>query len=95
MRFPTREAEVAALASNVIVGLTESSDDFPAPPVTAADLKTALDEYFATLDRASIAEGEAAEAHGEKDEALLTLVDGLRATSCGRQASLSGQYLIS
>jgi hypothetical protein len=42
-----------------------------------------------------MAEGAAAEAHGEKDEALQTLVDGLRATSCGRQASLSGQYPIS
>ena len=79
MRFPTREADVAALAGSVIVGLTESGDDFPAPPVPAADLKTALDGYFATRDRASIAEGEAAEAHGEKDEALETLVDGLRA----------------
>jgi len=37
-RFPSREADVAALAGNVIVGLTESADDFPAPPVPAAFL---------------------------------------------------------
>ena len=42
-RFPSREANVAALAGNVIVGLTESADDFPAPPVPAADLKAALE----------------------------------------------------
>ena len=79
MRFPTREADVAALAGNVIVGLTESADDFPAPPVAAADLKVALDGYLATRDKASIADGAAAEAHGEKDEALEALIDSLRA----------------
>jgi len=79
MRFPTREADVAALAGNVIVGLTESADDFPGPPVAAADLKVALDDYLATRDKASVADGAAAEAHGEKDEALEALVDSLRA----------------
>ncbi len=69
-RFPNREADVAALAGNVIVGLTESADDFPAPPVPAVDLKTALDSYLTTRDKASVADGAAAEAHGEKDEAL-------------------------
>ena len=78
-RFPNREAEVAALAGNVIVGLTESADDFPAPPVPAADLKTALDSYLAARDKASVADGAAAEAHGEKDEELEDLVDSLRA----------------
>jgi len=78
-RFPNREAEVAALAGSVIVGLTESADDFPAPPVPATDLKTALDVYLATRDKASVADGAAAEAHGEKDEALEELVDSLRA----------------
>jgi hypothetical protein len=63
----------------VIVGLTESADDFPAPPVPAADLKTALDSYLATRDKASVADGAAAEAHGEKDDALEGLVDSLRA----------------
>jgi len=78
-RFPSREADVAALAGNVIVGLTESADDFPAPPVPAADLKTALDSYLTSRDKASVADGAAAEAHGEKDEALEELVDSLRA----------------
>ena len=63
----------------MIVGLTESADDFPAPPVPAADLKTALDSYLASRDKASVADGAAAEAHGEKDEALEGLVDSLRA----------------
>ena len=39
----------------MIVGLTESADDFPAPPVPAADLKTALDSYLTTRDKASSA----------------------------------------
>jgi chromosome segregation ATPase len=50
-RFPSREADVAALAGNVIVGLAESGDDFPAPPVPAADLKTALDSYLREPNR--------------------------------------------
>ena len=78
-RFPSREADVAALAGSVIVGLTESADDFPAPPVPAADLKIALDGYLASRDKASVADGAAAEAHGEKDEAFEELADSLRA----------------
>jgi hypothetical protein len=78
-RFPKREADVAALAGSVIVGLTESAEDFPAPPVPADDLRTVLAGYLATRDRASVAEGTAADAHGEKDEALQALIDSLRA----------------
>jgi len=78
-RFPTREADVAALAGNVIAGLTEYAEDFSTPPVSAENLKTALDSYLASRDKASVADGAAADAHGEKDEALETLVDSLRA----------------
>jgi hypothetical protein len=78
-RFPNREADVAALAGNVIIGLTEYAEDFPAPPIPAADLKTALDGYLASRDQASVADGAAADAHGQKNDALGTLVDSLRA----------------
>ena len=77
--IPYPRSRCSCPGGNVIVGLTESADDFAAPPIPAADLKVALDGYLATRDKASVADGAAAEAHGEKDEALEALIDSLRA----------------
>ena len=44
-RFPKREAEVATLASEIINGLTENVEDFPAPPIPAEALQARLDAY--------------------------------------------------
>jgi hypothetical protein len=41
--FPKSEAEILELAQSVISGLTAASADFPAPPVSVADLQAALD----------------------------------------------------
>jgi len=78
-RFPTREAEIAALAGDIIHGLTQYTEDFPAPPVAAPELQTAVDTYVAARESAVTAEGTAAEAFDTKDEALQALIDGMRA----------------
>jgi hypothetical protein len=50
-RFPAREAEIAALAGDIIQGLTQYTEDFPTPPVAAPELQTAVDTYVGPRKR--------------------------------------------
>ena len=50
-RFPTRKAEIAALAGDIIHGLTQYTEDFPTPPVAAPELQTAVDTYVGPRKR--------------------------------------------
>ena len=56
-RFPIREAEIKALAQNMVTGLTGQEylpPLFPAPPVLPAALQTLLDSVI-TLGDAQVA----------------------------------------
>ena len=79
MQFPRTEADIAALAVLVAQGLEEAADDFPAPPVPAADLKAKLDLANAASVAAVAAETAFREQHAAKDEALEELADSLKA----------------
>jgi hypothetical protein len=48
-QFPHREADIKALAQQMINGMTENPD-FPSPPFSASDLRNALDEFTAAGD---------------------------------------------
>jgi hypothetical protein len=58
--FPKREAEILDLAQQIISGLTEGVADFPAPPVSVADLQGALDSTKSAI-AAAVATRAAAE----------------------------------
>ncbi len=77
-RFPKREAEVAALARRLVIGLS-GSEDFPNPPVPVDELQAALDEYNAAKDATVTAEAAAQETYAEKDDALEDLTDKMKA----------------
>ena len=77
-KFPRREADVAALARQVIAGLTENVEDFPSPPLGAAEIQSLLDAYKTALDAKMLARAAAAEASKAKDEALRSLIDGMK-----------------
>lgn len=79
-RFPQTEPEVAALALLITEGLATASDDFPAPPFPASELQAMLDAYRQASVDAVNAEMVARGHHAEKDEALETLIDGMKAT---------------
>jgi hypothetical protein len=79
-RFPRREAEVAALARQIVSGMRANADDFPSPPLQAAELKTLLDVYKRTHEAALMARAAATVAFDAKDKALENLVDGMKAT---------------
>ncbi len=72
-RFPRREAEVAALASQIVNGLTEEAEVFTTPPISIEQLQTSLDNYRRLQEAAVIAQASAAEAFDAKDEAFETL----------------------
>ena len=78
-RFPTRENDVAALANDLINGLTKNSEVFPSPPVPPDELTAALQVYQDAREAAATASGEAKNAYNAKDEALEDLADGLKA----------------
>jgi hypothetical protein len=77
-RFPTREADVAALAGDIIHGFTEYAEDFPNPPLTPEDIRAALDDYLAAREATVAAEAASAEAFDAKDDAYENLTDALR-----------------
>ena len=78
-RFPTREADVAALARQIISGLTQNAETFPTPPLPPAELQSALEAYRRTHAAAVSARAAAAAAFDEKDEALQELIYGMKA----------------
>jgi hypothetical protein len=78
-RFPSRESDVAALASQMITGLTEEAETFSAPPRAPADLEASLEAYKSAQEAAVVARSAAAEAKDIKDDALDRLIDDMRA----------------
>ena len=69
-KFPTREADVGAMAGTIISGLTEYAEEFPACPVSVETLREVLNGYNATRDVAAIAQASASEAFGEDELGL-------------------------
>ena len=48
--FPGREAKSKLLAQNILTGLAENAGDFPAPPVSPADLQAFLNSFITLCD---------------------------------------------
>lgn len=44
--FPTREADIIALAEKIIEGMTDNPD-FPSPPIPLSELRKTLDAFIA------------------------------------------------
>ena len=77
-KFPSREADIAALAGTMVHGLAENAEDFPNCPVSREVLQEALSRYTTARDTASSADGAAAEAHDEKQDAIGDLADKMK-----------------
>lgn len=78
-RFPDREAQIKALAQNIVTGLTENAADFPAPPVAAPDLQALLDSFITLCDEQTAAQATAEQATETKRAALAELVTAMKA----------------
>ncbi len=79
MRFPKSEPVVAALATDIVNGLTTYVDEFPSPPVAPQDLQEAIDSYKAAHKAAVETSAAAAQGTAAKDEAFDTLTDLMKA----------------
>lgn len=79
MRFPTQEPMIAALANDIANGLENYQGDFPAPPVSPEDLRSALADYLAMREMAMGAAAAAEQGTASKDEALETLTNLMKA----------------
>lgn len=78
-RFPSREAEIKALAQNIITGLTDNAAMFPAPPVTAVALQAVLDSFVTLCDQAVAAQAAAEQVTVTKAAGLVELTDAMKA----------------
>jgi len=78
-RFPTREAEIMALAQNIIAGLSAGGADFPAPPVAVAALQADADAAQSADDAAIAAHSAAKAATTVKKAAYRKLIRSMRA----------------
>jgi hypothetical protein len=78
-RFPSKEAEVFALAQQMMSGLAANVAVYPSPPVTVAELGAAFGGYMTANNAATAAQAAAEQATAAKDDALQTLADGMRA----------------
>ncbi len=78
-RFPDREAEVKALAQNIVTGLVTSAADFPTPPVASAALQALLDSLVTLCDDAVAARAASEQTTETKAAGLEELVTAMRA----------------
>lgn len=78
-RFPSREADIRALAQNIVTGMTDNAAIFPAPPVTPADLQAVLDSLTTLADEAVAARAQAELVTVNKNAALEELKDAMKA----------------
>ena len=76
--FPQRENDVVSLARDLIAGLRDNRDEFPAPPVEPDRIEAVCEEFAQARDRATRARTEAKRATKEKGEVLKRLKSDIK-----------------
>lgn len=78
-RFPDREAEIKALAQNIVTGLAANVADFPSPPVASAALQALLNSFITLSDEQVAAQAAAEQVTATKNAGMEELVTAMRA----------------
>ena len=78
-QFPRREAEIKALAQNIVTGLADNAGDFPSPPVPSAGLQAILNSFITLCDEQVAAEAAAEQVTVTKIAGLDELITAMRA----------------
>ena len=78
-QFPRREAEIKALAQNIVTGLAANAGDFPSPPVPSAGLQAILNSFITLCDEQVAAQAAAEQVTETKSAGLDELVTAMRA----------------
>jgi len=76
---PEREAEIKALAQNIVTGLAANAADFPTPPVASAALAALLTSFITLCDEQVAAQAAAEQVTATKNAGLEELVIAMRA----------------
>jgi len=77
--FPDREAQIKALAQNIVTGLAANAADFPSPPVPSADLQALLTSFITLCDEQVAAQAAAEQTTQTKKAGLEELVTAMKA----------------
>ena len=78
-RFPRKEAEVKALAQNIVTGLTANPADYPTPPIASLDLQALLDSFITLCDDQVAALAAAEQATETKSAGIEELITAMKA----------------
>jgi hypothetical protein len=79
MMFPERELEVIRLAQDLVKGLADHNEDFPAPPFSAEEIGQRLTAYDAARQSAKAGEASASKGYVLKDQALHAVIEAVKA----------------
>ena len=77
-RFPRSEAEIVALAQNIVAGLTANAAIYPAPPVLPADMQALVDSFNTLCDDSVAARAASEQATATKEAGLEEVVNGMQ-----------------
>ena len=77
-QFPIRQADVLALAESIVAGLDTHTAIFPAPPISAANLRIVLDSCADAVGEVNAARAAFEMAVAEKDSRLAKLKDKMK-----------------
>lgn len=75
MQYPTREADILRLASDIAAGLAAHPDAFPATPFSHEDFETALAAHDRNRERTIVTRASAAQSTETKDRSLAKIQD--------------------
>jgi hypothetical protein len=78
-RFPRTEAQIKALAQNIVTGLAANPADYPAPPIASVDLQALLVSFITLCDDQVAALAAAEQATETKAAGLEELVTAMKA----------------
>ena len=77
-RFPSKQAEIVALAEAMITGFTDNATLYPGPPVDPVHLTMEKDAYITAANAAIAAAAAAEAATSSKDDALEDLIGAMK-----------------
>lgn len=80
MKYPEAEAEILALARQVVEGLKQLGGELPAPPVPLDEMHARLARADAVTAEVVVAATALRERHTVKNDAIQDVVDGTKAT---------------
>jgi hypothetical protein len=76
-RFPVREADILALAEDMINGMAEN-EDFPSPPLSTSDLRNLRDAFLSASNAQVVSKAVAEQATETKQAALEAFLVGMK-----------------